>query len=133
MFRLFRNWWVRGLGIIFLLGLVAVLLAVSVKVVVVADGFGLNEAVTPLGKPEAEKLTSPVKPFCGVILMVLVSLLPWAMLKLLGDAERAKSPMTVTVRLIAVVFVRLPDVPVIVTEDVPVVAVLLAHCVLLLH
>jgi hypothetical protein len=42
---------------------VAVLLAASVKVVVEVAGFGLNEAVTPLGSPEAEKITSPVKPF----------------------------------------------------------------------
>jgi hypothetical protein len=67
---------------------VAVPLAVSVKVVVDVAGFGLKEAVTPLGSPEAEKLTSPVKPFCGVMLMVLGSLVPCVMLRLFGDAER---------------------------------------------
>jgi hypothetical protein len=105
---------------------VAVLLAVRVSVVEEVAGFGLNEAVTPLGSPEAEKLTSPVKPFWGVMVIVLVPLIPCVMLRLVGDAERAKSPGTVTVTLIAVVFVRLPDVPVMVTGTVPVVAVLLA-------
>jgi len=30
---------------------------------VVGAGFGLNEAVTPAGKPEAVNMTLPVKPF----------------------------------------------------------------------
>jgi hypothetical protein len=42
---------------------VAVLLAVSVKVLVAVAGFGLKDAVTPVGKPEADKLTLPLKPF----------------------------------------------------------------------
>jgi hypothetical protein len=67
---------------------VAVVLAVSVSVVEEVAGFGLNEAVTPLGSPEAEKLTSPVKPFWGVMVIVLVPLLPWVMLRLVGDAAR---------------------------------------------
>jgi len=37
---------------------------------------GLKEALTPLGKPEADKLTLPVKPFCGVTVTVLVPLPP---------------------------------------------------------
>ena len=44
--------------------MVAVLLAVNVNVLVVVAGFGLNEAVTPLGRPEADKLTLPLNPFC---------------------------------------------------------------------
>ena len=55
---------------------VAVLLAVSVTVLDVVAGFVLNDAVTPLGRPEADKLTLPVKPFCGVTLIVLVPLAP---------------------------------------------------------
>jgi hypothetical protein len=55
---------------------VAVLLAVSVKVLLAVAGFGLNDAVTPLGKPEADRLTLPVKPFCGVTVTVLVPLAP---------------------------------------------------------
>ncbi len=42
---------------------VAVLLAVNVKVLDPAVLAGLKEAVTPLGKLDADKLTLPVKPF----------------------------------------------------------------------
>jgi hypothetical protein len=42
---------------------VAVLLAVSVNVLVLVVLLGLNDAVTPLGSPEADKLTVPLKPF----------------------------------------------------------------------
>jgi len=41
----------------------AVLLAVSVKVLVLVVLLGLNDAVTPLGRPDADKLTLPLKPF----------------------------------------------------------------------
>jgi hypothetical protein len=70
---------------------VAALLAVSVKVLLfVAEvvGLGLNAAVTPLGRPEADKLTLPLKLFCGVILIELVPLPPCVIVKLVGDAER---------------------------------------------
>ena len=70
----------------------AVPLAVSVKVLVLAVLLGLNDAVTPLGRPDADKLTLPLKPFCGVTVMVLAPPAPCVMLKLLGDAERAKFP-----------------------------------------
>ncbi len=66
----------------------AVLLAVSVNVLVLVVLLGLNEAVTPLGRPDADKLTLPLKPFCGVTVMVLAPLAPCAIVKLLGDAER---------------------------------------------
>jgi hypothetical protein len=65
----------------------AVLLAVSVKVLVLAALLGLNAAVTPLGKPDADKPTLPLKPFCGATAIVLVPLAPCAIVKLLGDAE----------------------------------------------
>ena len=65
----------------------AVLLAVKVKVLVAAVLLGLNEAVTPAGKPEADKLTLPLKPFCGATAMVVVPLEPCAMVRLFGDAE----------------------------------------------
>jgi hypothetical protein len=60
----------------------AVLLAVSVKVALV------NEAVTPVGRPEADKATAPVKPLDGVVVMVLVPLAPCAIVTLLGDADK---------------------------------------------
>jgi len=55
---------------------VAVLLAVSVKTLVVVVGFVPNAAVTPVGKPDADKLTLPVKPLCGVTVTVLEPLDP---------------------------------------------------------
>ena len=54
----------------------AVLLAVSVSTLEVVDDVGLNEAVTPLGRPDAVKATVPVKPFSGVTVTVSVALLP---------------------------------------------------------
>ena len=50
----------------------AVALAVRVMVLVPVAGFGLNAAVTPLGKPDAERVTLPLKPFEGLMVMVLV-------------------------------------------------------------
>jgi len=66
----------------------AVPLAVSVSVLVLAVLLGLNDAVTPLGRPDADRLTLPLKPFCGVTVMVLVPLAPCRIAKLLGDADR---------------------------------------------
>ena len=57
--------------------MVAVGLAVSVRVLVVAVGFGLNDAVTPVGRVEVTDIvTLPVKPFVGLTVIVLVPLLP---------------------------------------------------------
>jgi len=92
--------------------------AVNVNVLVLVVLFGLKEAVTPLGRPVADKLTLPLKPFCGTTEMVLVPLVPGAMLTLLGDAERVKLGTT-TVNATDVVLVKLPEVPVMVTFAVP--------------
>ncbi len=51
---------------------VAVVLAVKVSVLVEVAGFGVNTAVTPLGKPDAVNVTLPAKPFAGAIATVLV-------------------------------------------------------------
>jgi hypothetical protein len=69
-------------------------LAVSVNVLLLAVLLlavllGLNDAVTPLGRPDADKLTLPLKPFCGVTVITLVLLVPCVIIKLLGEAERA--------------------------------------------
>ncbi len=69
-------------------------LAVSVNVLLLAVLLlavllGLNDAVTPLGRPDADKLTLPLKPFCGVTVITLVLLVPCVIVKLLGEAERA--------------------------------------------
>ena len=55
---------------------VAVPLAVSVKVLEFVVLTGLKEALTPLGSPEADKLTLLLKPFCGVTVTVLVPIFP---------------------------------------------------------
>jgi len=65
----------------------AVLLAVRLSVLVLVVLLGLNDAVTPLGRPDADKLTLPLKPPCGVTVMVLVPLAPCAIVKLLGKVE----------------------------------------------
>jgi hypothetical protein len=59
-----------------LVPVVAVPLAVNVSVLVLVAGFGLNVAVTPLGKPDADRFTLPVNPCEGVIAIVLVPLPP---------------------------------------------------------
>jgi hypothetical protein len=104
----------------------AVLLPVSVKVLLPVVLVGLNDAVTPLGRPDADKLTLLLKPFCGVTVMALVPVVPCTIFRLFGAAERTKFGGSATVRETVVLFVKLPDVPVTVTVTVPVAAVLLA-------
>lgn len=70
---------------------VAALLADSVRMLDPVVGLALNEAVTPLGKPEADSETLLWKPFSGVMVIVLWPLAPWVIVKLLGEAEREKS------------------------------------------
>lgn len=107
---------------------VAVLLAVNVTVLLVVVLPGLKEAVTPLGRPEADRLTLPVNPFTGLTVIVLLPLPPCVTETLVGDAESEKfgTAAAFTVSVTVVVWLRLPDVPVIVTVAVPVVAVELA-------
>ena len=112
---------------------VAVPLAVNVNVLVLLALVGLNDAVTPLGIPEANKLTVPVKPFRDVTVIVLAPVAPCTSARPFGDAESVKLPWGLTVRESVAVFVKLPDVPVIVTVAVPVVATLLAVSVKVLE
>jgi len=51
----------------------AAALAVRVRVLLLVAGFGLNAAVTPLGKLDADRPTFPMKPFDGVMVIVLVA------------------------------------------------------------
>jgi len=106
---------------------VVVLLAASVSVLAVVVLLGLNVAVTPPGRPEADKLTLPLKPFCGVTVIVLAPLVPCVTVKLLGEAEIVKFATRAgfMVSETVVVFVKLPEVPAMVTVTVPVAAVLL--------
>jgi hypothetical protein len=54
----------------------AALLALNVRRLDAAAGFVANEAVTPLGRPEAARLTFPAKPPKSATVMVSVPLLP---------------------------------------------------------
>jgi hypothetical protein len=67
---------------------VAELLTVNVNVVLDVEGFGLKAAVTPVGRLDPEKVTLPLKPFVGLIVIVDVPVLPRATLRLFGEAER---------------------------------------------
>ena len=68
----------------------AVLEAVSVSRLLPVVGFVPNEAVTPLGNPEAERVTLPVNPPTSVTVMVSVALLPCVTATLVGDAASVK-------------------------------------------
>ena len=72
---------------------VAVALAVSVTVLLEVVGLAPKLAVMSLGNPDADKLTLPVNPPEGVTVIVLLPLLPWAKLKLAGEAESVKFPI----------------------------------------
>jgi hypothetical protein len=45
---------------------VAVLLAVRVSTLAPVVGLGFHDAVTPLGSPDAARVTLPLNPYCGV-------------------------------------------------------------------
>ena len=70
---------------------VAVALAVKVTELVDVVGLVPKLAVTPEGRPVADKVTLPVNPPDGVTVMVLLPLvLPCVTLKLEGEADRVK-------------------------------------------
>lgn len=69
---------------------VAVLLAVSVSTLVPVVGLVPNVAVTPLGRPDAASVTLPVNPSTSFTVIVLVPLLPWVIVRLLGESESVK-------------------------------------------
>lgn len=113
---------------------VAVAEAVSVRVEVAlllaagVTGFVENAAVTPLGKPVALRVVAELKLSLLVILIVLVPLPPRFTLREVGEALIVKfgDVVAFTVRASVVVATRLPEVPVMVTVLVPVVADALA-------
>jgi hypothetical protein len=73
----------------------AVALAVNVSVLVVVALAGLNEAVTPDGRPDALRFTLLAKPLSGLTVTVLPPLPPCAMLTLFGAADSEKSAVAV--------------------------------------
>jgi hypothetical protein len=101
----------------------AELLAVKVTVLFPVVGFGEKDAVTPLGRPDAERVTLPVNPFRAVTLTKVVPEVPWPMLVL--PAESVKfGTKTARGRITGTVW--FPDLPVIVTLYCPRLAELLA-------
>ncbi len=66
-------------------------LAVSVSVLVPVVLVGLDDAVTPLGSPDAARLTLPVNPPWSFTVMVLVPPAPlWVIVRLLGESDSVK-------------------------------------------
>lgn len=107
--------------------LVAEIVSLLVPVLLIAP----NVADKPLGNPGGEKLTVlSLKLPVGVIVIVVEPLDPGATVTLLGEADRLKLGVTaaaVTLTPTVAVWVKEPDIPVIVTVvGPPVVAVLLA-------
>jgi hypothetical protein len=79
---------------------VAVLLAVSVSTLVPVVGFVPNAAVTPLGRPDAARVTLPVNPPKSVTVIVLVPLLPCVMVRLLGESDSVKLGVELPARIL---------------------------------
>ena len=109
----------------------AELVAVNVSLLVPVLLMAPNVADSPVGKPGDEKLTVlALKPPVGVMVIVVEELAPGATVTLLGEAERLKfgaGAAVVTVTATVVVWLKAPEVPVMVTVvGPPVVAVLLA-------
>src|SRR5215831_8665633 len=101
-------------------------LALNVTVLVLLVLAGLNDAVTPPGSPEADKLTLPLKPFFGVTVIVLAPLAARRTFTLLGDADSVNVPTLFTISETVVELVKRPAVPVMVTLVVPTRAPVLA-------
>ena len=70
----------------------AVGFAVRVSELAVVVLLGMNEAVTPLGRPEADKLIVPLKPPCSATVTVLAALEPCGTVNPVGAAEMVKLP-----------------------------------------
>ncbi len=81
----------------------AVALAVNVSALVEEVGFGLNAAFTPLGKPDAARLTLPLNPLAGVTVIMVAVPLPCVIVRLPAFAAREKfgAPGQLATRLVA--------------------------------
>lgn len=65
-------------------------LAASVNVLVVVALAGLNDAVTPAGRPVTVRATAPLKPCCGLMVIVTWPLVPGATESVEADEASAK-------------------------------------------
>jgi len=98
-----------------------------VSTLVLVVGLVENAAVTPVGRPLVESVVLPVKQPTSPAVIVSVPLLPCAIDR--AEAEGVSIRLcaaAVTVRAMVVVAVNVPDVPVMVTVEVPGTAELLA-------
>ena len=66
----------------------AELLVVTVNVLFVVVGFGDHDAVTPLGRPDRDRFTLPLKPYCGYTQILVVPTVPWPRVR--SPGERVK-------------------------------------------
>jgi hypothetical protein len=98
---------------------VALPAAVSVTTLLLVAGLGLNDALTPDGKPMAENVTLPVNPFAGVMLREFVLVLSWVSVTLALAADSEKLGAGLTVRAMVVEAVRAPEVPIMVMVTGP--------------
>ena len=107
---------------------VAVGLAVSVRMLEPVVGLVPKAALTPLGRPVAARVTLPMKPPKSVTVIVSEALLLCVIANVDADgaSEKPGGTLITTLSAIFVVAVSVPDVPVMVTVELPVVAVLLA-------
>lgn len=82
----------------------AVALAVRVTTLEEVAGVGLKLAVTPVGRPDADRVTFPVKPLMGEIVTVLEPLLPCTTVNEVGLEDKEKFfAAGVTVKLMVIV------------------------------
>lgn len=103
-------------------------LAASVSTLLPVVGLVPKTAVTPLGSPDAARVTLPVNGLTSVTVMVSVALVPSEIDNAVAEGLSVKLPgfLATTVRAMVVETDRQPDFPVIVTVATPAVAVLLA-------
>jgi hypothetical protein len=86
---------------------------VNVTTLELAEEVGMNEAVTPVGWPEAAKVTLPVNGLMSVTVIVSVPLAPGRIDSDGADGVSVKPPRPVTVNKIEVVTgVSEPELPV---------------------
>jgi hypothetical protein len=104
--------------------LTAVFGTAIVITVALAELAGLNDAVTPLGRPDALNVTVPVNPFCGNTEIDAVPPAPGLTLRLVGAAVSENEGGAVTVSVRVVLAVSDPDVPVTVVVVDPAAAAL---------
>src|ERR1700679_3137590 len=82
---------------------------VNVITLVAVAGLVANAAVTPVGNPDTARVTLPVNPFSSLTAMVLVPVLPGAIVRVAGEAARVKLGVPVTVSVMVVEAVSVPE------------------------